>query len=62
MRKTKKEKQTKAERSKGTRSYSERVRDKSFCSAYMLGFLRLIKNASLIFQSNLDLALSIILK
>ena len=26
MRKTKKEKQTKAERSKGTRSYSERVR------------------------------------
>ena len=62
MQKTTKEKQTKTERSKGNRSYSERMRAKWFCCAFKLGFLRLICKASLIFKSNLELALSIILK
>ena len=62
MHKTTKEKQTKTERSKGYRSYSERVRATSFCCAFKLGFLQLICKASLILKSNLELALSIILK
>ena len=62
MQKTTKEKQTKTERSKGNRSYSERVRAKWFCWAFKLGFLQLICKASLIFKSNLELVLSIILK
>ena len=62
MQKTTKEKQTKTERSKGNRSYSERVRAKWFCCAFKLGFLQLICKISLIFKSNLELALSIILK
>ena len=62
MQKTTKEKQTKAESSKGNRSYSERVRDKWFCCAFKLGFLQLICKASLIFKSNLELALSIRVK
>ena len=62
MQKTTKEKQTKTERSKGNRSYSERVRAKWFCCAFKLGFFQLICKASLIFISNLELALSIILK
>ena len=57
-----KEKQMKAERSKGNRSYSESVRAKSFCCASKLGFLQLICIASLIFKSNLELALSKTLK
>ena len=57
MQKITKEKQTKAERSNGNRSYSE-----WFCCAFKLGFLQLICKASLIFKSNLELALSIILK
>ena len=55
-----KEKQT--TRSKGNRSYSERVRAKWFCCAFKLGFLQLKCKASLIFKSNLELAWSIILK
>ena len=62
MQKTTKEKQTKTERSKGNQSYSKRVRAKWFCCVFKLGFLQLICKASLIFKSNLDLALSIILK
>ena len=62
MQKTTKEKQTNKERSKGNRSYSERVRAKWFCCTFKLGFLKLICKASLIFKSNLELALSIILK
>ena len=62
MQKTTKEKQTKTERSKGNRSYSERVRAKWFCCAFKLGFPQLICKASLIFKSNLQLDLSIILK
>ena len=42
--------------------YSERVRDKWFCWVFMLCFLQLICKGSLIFKSNLALALSIILK
>ena len=60
LQKTTKEKQAKTERSKGNRSYSERVRAKWFCCAFKSGFLQLICKASLIFKSNLDL--SIILK
>ena len=62
MQKTTKEKQKKAERSNRNRSYSERVRVKWFCCAFKLGFLQSICKASLIFKSNLELALSIILK
>ena len=62
MQKTTKEKQTKTERSKRNRTYSESVRAKQFCSTFKLGFLQLICKASLIFKSNLELALSIILK
>ena len=39
MQETTKEKQTKAERNNGNRSYSERVRAKWFCCAFKLGFL-----------------------
>ena len=52
----------KTEKARGDRSYSERVRAKLFCCAFKLGFLQLICKASLIFKSNLELALSIILK
>ena len=62
MQKTTKEKQTKTQRSKGNRSYREIVRVKWFCCAFNLGFPHLISKASLIFKSNLQLALSIILK
>ena len=61
MQKTK-EKQTKAEGSKGNRGYSERVRAKWFCCEFKLSFLQLIYKASLIFKSNLVLALLIISK
>ena len=49
-------------RARGNRSYIEKVKAKWFCRAFKLGFLQLICNASLIFKSNLELALSIILK
>ena len=62
MQKTTKQKQNKAERSNGNRSYSERVKAEWFCCAFKLGFFQLICKASLIFKSNLELALSIILK
>ena len=41
-------------------SYSESVRAKWFCYAFKLGFVQLICKASLIFKSNLELAISII--
>ena len=59
---THKKTRTKAEKSKGDKTYSERVRAKLFCCAFKLGFSQLICEASLIFKSNLELALSIILK
>ena len=46
----------------GGRSYNVRVRVKWFFCAFKLDFLQLICKASLIFKSNLELALSIILK
>ena len=49
-------------RERGDARYSERVRAKWFCCAFKLVFFQLICNASLIFKSNLELALSIILK
>ena len=57
--KTTKERQTKAEGSNVNRSYSEWVRAKWFCCAFKLGFLQIILKVSLIFKSNLELALSI---
>ena len=64
MQKTIQEKKTKkTERSKRNRSYSERARAKWFCCAFKyIGFLQLICKASLVFKSNLELPLSIILK
>ena len=44
------------------RSYKERVRTKWTCCAFKLGFLQLKCKVSLIFKSNLELVLSIILK
>ena len=59
--KSKKRKQ-RQKRIRKDRSYSERVRAKWFCYAFKLGFLQLLCKASLIFKSNLELALSIVLK
>ena len=56
----KKKKDRKKQRSGA--SYSESLRAKWFCCAFKLGFVQLICKASLIFKSNLELALSIILK
>ena len=58
----KKNEQTMTEKNKGDRSYSERVRAKWFCGAFKLGFLKLKSKASLVYKSNLELALSIISK
>ena len=55
----KKKKKTKTEKNKGYRSYNERVRAKWFCCVFKLGFLQLISKTSVIFNSNLYLALSI---
>ena len=62
QKKTKKQNKTKKENNKGHKNYSQRVRAKWFCCAFKLGFLQLIYKVSLIFKSNLELALSIILK
>ena len=62
LQKTTNEKQTKTERSRRNRRYSERVKTKWFGCAFKLGFLPFICKVSLIFKSSLELALSIILK
>ena len=62
VQKTTKEKQLKAKRSKGNRSFSEMVRAKWFCCAFKLRFVQVISKGSLIFKSDLELALSIVLK
>ena len=62
MQKTTKENQAKAEKSKGNRNYSERMRAKWFCCTFKLGFLQLIFKSSLISTTKLELALSITLK
>ena len=54
------EKKNKDKKEQGSQKLSERVRAKWFCFAFKLGFLQLICKASLIFKSNLELALSII--
>ena len=54
--------QTKTEKNKGDKSYSESMKTEWFCRAYKLGFLQLICKACSIFKLNLELALSIILK
>ena len=61
---TKKIKNEKKKKKKtgGDGSYSKTMRDKWFCWAFKLGFVQLICKASLILRSNLELALSIILK
>ena len=43
-------------------SYSESMRAKWFCCVFNLGFLKSMCKASLIFKSNLELALSTTLK
>ena len=47
---------------RGGANYSESVRAKRFCYMFKLCFVQLMCKASLIFKSNLELALSIILK
>ena len=56
MQKNKKQRQ---KRTRGDRSYNERIRAKWFCCVFKLGFLQLISKTSVIFNSNLYLALSI---
>ena len=56
----KKQRQKKEERD--DTCYSKSVRTKWSCCASKPGFLQLICQASLIFKSNLELALSVILK
>ena len=60
VRERQKNKDWKTQRS--STSYSESVRAKWFCCTFKLGFVQLICKASLIFKSNLELALSVILK
>ena len=55
------QKKAKTEKNKGDGSCNERVTAKWFC-AFKLDFLQLICKASLIFKSNLELALSIVVK
>ena len=55
-------KQTITKKNKLEGRYSKRIRAKWFCWAVKLGLLQLICKASLMFKSNLELALSIILK
>ena len=62
-RETQKKKKNKDRKEKEDReAFSERVRAKWFCCAFKLGFLQLICQVSLIVNSNLELALSIIFK
>ena len=58
----KKTSNNKDRKKKRNKSYSEMVRAEWFCCAFKLGFLQLICQASLIFKSNSELALSITLK
>ena len=60
--KKRKKKKQRQKKNKGDGNSNERVRAKWFCCAFMIGFLQLIFKTSLIFKSNLELALSIILK
>ena len=63
MKKKRKKKNEDKKRKSWDRSYNdERVRAKWCCCAFKLGFLQLTCKASIIFESNLELALSVILK
>ena len=62
MKKKRKKEKAQTEKNKGDRTCHERVRAKWFCYAFKSGLLPLICKASLIFKSNFELALSIILK
>ena len=50
MQKTTIEKQANTERSKGDRSYSQRVRVKWYCYAFKLGFLQLMRQSIILKQ------------
>ena len=62
--KTATKKKTKKDRKEqgGNGNYSERVRTKWFCCAFKLDLLQVICKTSLIFKSNFELPLTIILK
>ena len=60
-RETQKKAKTEGDENKGDGSCNERVTAKWFC-AFKLDFLQLICKAPLIFKSNLELALSIVVK
>ena len=63
MKKNGKNKKTKARKKKrGDGSFGESVRAKWICYVFKLSFIQLMCKASLIFKSNLELALSIIKK
>ena len=55
-------KKQREKRTRDNRSFSEKVNAKWFCCSFKLGFIQLMCKDSLIFKSNLELALSIILK
>ena len=61
-RKTRQNKNKNRKKQRSSAGYSESVRAKWFCCAFKLGFGQLICKASFVFKSNLELALSIILK
>ena len=58
MKKKHTKKRCKDRTEQGGGSYSERVGHKWFCCAFKLSFLQLMCKASLIFKSNLELALN----
>ena len=60
--KCKKKKKKIKQTQKGTRGRAAICKTKWFCCAFKLGFFLLISKASLIFKSNSEFALSIILK
>ena len=57
----KKKKERKKKRLKGTEAIEKGKEMKWFCWVFKPGFIKLIHKASLIFKSNFELALSIIL-
>ena len=60
--KVEKKKKKREREGRGDTSYGESVEVKWFSCAFKLGFLQLMCKASLIFNSNLELALQVILK
>ena len=64
QKKKQQQKKTKKDRKEqgGNGNYSERVRTKWFCCAFKLDLLQVICKTSLIFKSNFELPLTIILK